>query len=139
MTCFQRLRFPGKSPIFPMMAPQKQFLENQMAGKKMLYIHLFHFFIIFTSKAPGVSIVFNTKQHWGLERRCHLPVASAKVTRVLNFQEVLTGPLAWHQGLPKKTGQAAVHAQTARRARHHHSARKKEHTGRPQTARAGLW
>lgn len=48
-------------------------------------------------------------------------------------------PTCLAPGPPQKTGQAAVHAQTARRARHHHSARKKEHTGRPQTARAGIW
>lgn len=48
-------------------------------------------------------------------------------------------PTCLAPGPPQKTGQAAVHAQTARRARHHHSARKKEHTGRPQTARVGLW
>lgn len=98
-----------------MIAPQKQFVENQMARLIMLYTHLFHFFIVFTSKAPGISIVFNTKQHWELKRGCrHLPTASAAGTWVLNDPR----GLHWHQGLPRRTGQAAVHAQIARRAKH---------------------
>lgn len=47
-----------------------------MARMEMLYIHLFHFFIVFTSKAPGVITCVQHKIVLGAEERMMSPALS---------------------------------------------------------------
>lgn len=90
-----------------MTVPPKQFVENQVTRMRMLSTHPPSFL---TSTAPGASRVCNTKQRWGW-REDEVPCSAAAEARWAD----LPGS---RPGLQERTGQTAVHAQTARRAGH---------------------
>lgn len=136
MTCFQR--FPGKSPIFPMMAPPK-IVSWKSDGRKenaiyssVPFLHNFHIKSTWSINCVQHKIALGAEEKMSPARSISQGDTSSELPRSPHR------PTCLALGPPQKTGQAAVHAQTARRARHH-SARKEEHIGLPQIARASLW